>query len=125
MRHSTGRPTGSWANIAQVRVGLVSPYSFTYPGGVGRHAEALAGELLDKGHDVRLLAPYDPDDRFARLSHKGARPERREIPDYMVPLGRTMGFPANGAVSNIAAYGETAATVSRALRQGNFDVVHV
>jgi phosphatidylinositol alpha-mannosyltransferase len=108
-----------------VRVGLVSPYSFTYPGGVGRHAEALARELLDKGHDVRLLAPYDPDDRFARLTHKGVRPQRREMPDYMVPLGRTMGFPANGAMSNIASYGETAATMSRALRQGNFDVVHV
>ena len=43
-----------------VRVGIVSPYSYTYPGGVGRHAEALAHELRVGGHDVRLLAPYDP-----------------------------------------------------------------
>jgi phosphatidylinositol alpha-mannosyltransferase len=108
-----------------VRVGLVSPYSFTYPGGVGRHVEALAAELLEKGHDVRLLAPYDPDDRFARLSHKGARPEHREMPDYLVPLGRTAGLPANGAVSNLSLFPEGPATLSRALRQGNFDVVHV
>jgi phosphatidyl-myo-inositol alpha-mannosyltransferase len=108
-----------------VRVALVSPYSYTYPGGVGRHVEALAAELVDKGHDVRLLAPVDPDDRFARLSHKGARPERRELPDYLIPLGRTVGLPANGAVSNLSVFGEGAATTSRALRQGRFDVVHV
>jgi phosphatidyl-myo-inositol alpha-mannosyltransferase len=87
--------------------------------------EALASELLASGHDVRLLAPYDPDDRFARITHKGARPERREMPDYLVPLGRTVGFPMNGAVSNLSVYGEGAATMSRALRQGRFDVVHV
>src|SRR5205814_1127535 len=45
-----------------VRVGLVSPYSYTYPGGVGRHVEALADELIREGHDVRLLAepPHQP-----------------------------------------------------------------
>jgi phosphatidylinositol alpha-mannosyltransferase len=108
-----------------VRVGLVSPYSFTYPGGVGRHVEALAAELLDKGHDVRLLAPYDPDDRLARVTHSGARPERREMPDYLVPLGRTAGFPMNGAVSNLSVFPESVATLSRALRNDHFDVVHV
>jgi phosphatidylinositol alpha-mannosyltransferase len=33
-----------------VRVALVSPYSYTYPGGVGRHVEALAQELTQLGH---------------------------------------------------------------------------
>ena len=84
-----------------VRVGLVSPYSYTYPGGVGRHVEALAEELSAQGHDVRLLAPYDPDDRLARVMHRGARPDRRPLPDYLVPLGRTVGLPMNGAVSNL------------------------
>ncbi|HEY1594645.1 MAG TPA: lysylphosphatidylglycerol synthase domain-containing protein [Thermoleophilaceae bacterium] len=108
-----------------MRVALVSPYSFSYPGGVGRHVEALATELLDKGHEVRLLAPYDPDDRTARLSHRGARPEQREVPDYLVPLGRTIGMPMNGAMSNVAVFPEGAGTLSRTLRQGKFDVVHV
>jgi phosphatidylinositol alpha-mannosyltransferase len=108
-----------------VRVALVSPYSFTYPGGVGRHVEALASELLGKGHDVRLLAPYDPDDRFARVSHKGARPEHREVPDYLVPLGRTVGLPMNGAVSNLSVFPEGPGALSRVLRHEKFDVVHV
>ena len=42
-----------------MKVALVSPYSWTYPGGVTRHIEALALELLAAGHDVRVVAPYD------------------------------------------------------------------
>jgi phosphatidyl-myo-inositol alpha-mannosyltransferase len=109
----------------RVRVALVSPYSYTYPGGVGRHVEALAQELTESGHEVRLLAPYDPDDRLARVSHRGARPQPRPLPDYVIPLGRTIGVPMNGAVSNLAAFPESAATIGRELRHGGYDVVHV
>ena len=108
-----------------VRVGLVSPYSYTYPGGVGRHVEALAEELVGRGHDVRLLAPYDPDDRLARVMHRGASPDRRPLPDYLVPLGRTVGIPSNGAVSNLGLSTQAVGTLGRELRNGGYDVVHV
>ena len=108
-----------------MRVALVSPYSYTYPGGVGRHVEALAHELSGLGHDVRLLAPYDPDDRLARVTHRGARPQQRTLPDHVVPLGRTMGFPMNGAVSNLAAFPESVGALGRELRHGRYDLVHV
>jgi phosphatidylinositol alpha-mannosyltransferase len=108
-----------------VRVGIVSPYSYTYPGGVGRHAEALTLELLSQGHDVRLLAPYDPDDRLARTTHRGAAPERRPLPDYVVPLGRTVGLPANGAVSNLSVFPDGVSALHRELRHGGYDVLHV
>jgi phosphatidyl-myo-inositol alpha-mannosyltransferase len=107
------------------KIALVSPYSWTYPGGVTRHIEALAEEFLAGGHDVRVLAPHDPDDRMARLLHRGAGPQPRELPDYVVPLGRTMGFPANGAVSNLAGTPYAVATMRRELRAGRFDVVHL
>src|ERR671919_976652 len=106
-----------------VRVALVSPYSYTYPGGVGLHVEALAGELLGLGHEIRLLAPYDPDDRLARVLHRGAAPERRPLPDYLIPLGRTIGLPANGAVSNLSFFPEAISTLGRELRNGRYDVV--
>ena len=32
-----------------MRIALVSPYSWTYPGGVTRHIEALAEQLLADG----------------------------------------------------------------------------
>ena len=68
-----------------MRVALVSPYSWTYPGGVARHIEALAGELLAAGHDVSVLTPYDHDDRRTAWMHRGARPQRRAGPGVAGP----------------------------------------
>src|SRR5262249_55780680 len=92
----------SWIQCGAVRVALVSPYSWTYPGGVTGHIEALASELTASGHEPRILAPFDPDDTLSARLHRGARPQRRELPDGFVSLGRTVGIPANGAVSNLA-----------------------
>jgi phosphatidylinositol alpha-mannosyltransferase len=108
-----------------VRIALVSPYSYTYPGGVGRHVEALAHEFLAAGHDARLLAPYDPDDRLAAVTHRGARPQARELPDWVIPCGRTVGIPMNGAVSNLSVFPSGVAQVEHELRHGGYDVVHV
>ncbi|HEX8086535.1 MAG TPA: lysylphosphatidylglycerol synthase domain-containing protein [Solirubrobacteraceae bacterium] len=108
-----------------MRVALVSPYSWTYPGGVTRHIEALAEELLAAGHDVRVLAPVDHDTRRTSLLHMGARPARVPLPDYVVPLGATVGIPMNGAVSNVAITPSSIATMRRELRTGGYDVVHL
>lgn len=108
-----------------MRVALVSPYSWSYPGGVTRHIEALAEQFLAGGHDVRVLAPYDPDDRVSALLHRGAAPQPRALPDYVIPLGRTIGFKANGAVSNLSSRGAGLSQMRRELRAGGFDVVHL
>jgi phosphatidyl-myo-inositol alpha-mannosyltransferase len=107
-----------------VRVALVSPYSWTYQGGVNRHVEALAEEFLQRGHYVRVLAPWDPPDRLSRWLHR-ADPESRERPDYLIPLGRTMGFNANGAVSNLSGFPDAVTSMRRELREGDYDIVHV
>jgi phosphatidylinositol alpha-mannosyltransferase len=108
-----------------MRIALVSPYSWTYPGGVTRHIEALAGQFAAEGHEVRVLSPYDPADRLSARLHRGARPEAREMPEWLIPLGRTIGVEANGAVSNLAPtpYGLT--TLRRELRAMRPDVIHV
>ena len=108
-----------------VRVALVSPYSWTYPGGVTRHIEALAEQLIAKGHEVRVLAPVDRDTRRTALLHAGARPANVALPEYLIPLGGTFGFPANGAVSNISATPSGIAKMRRELRTGGYDVVHI
>jgi phosphatidylinositol alpha-mannosyltransferase len=108
-----------------VRIALISPYSWTYPGGVTRHIEALAAELSALGHDARILAPYDPDDALARHLHRGARPQRLQAPAGFVSLGRTFGLPANGAVSNITGAPGAVLALRRELRCGGYDVVHL
>jgi phosphatidylinositol alpha-mannosyltransferase len=107
------------------RIAIVSPYSYTYPGGVMRHIEAITRELLSRGHDVSVFAPYDPNDRLARVTHRGGVPQARSLPEWLVPVGRTVGFPANGAISNLAVTPYSVATLRRELRAGDFDVIHV
>src|SRR5262245_50385242 len=108
-----------------MRVALVSPYSWTYPGGVTRHIEALAGELSAAGHEVRVFAPFDRDVRTTALLHRGARPQARPVPDWLVPLGGTIGWPSNGAVSNLAPTPSAVSALRRELRAFAPDVVHV
>jgi phosphatidyl-myo-inositol alpha-mannosyltransferase len=118
---ATSRADRVWA----VRIALLSPYSWTYPGGVTRHIEALAVELASAGHEPRILAPFDPDDGLSRRLHRGARPQRRQLPRDFVSLGRTVGVPANGAVSNMALTPRAVLAMRRELREGGYDVLHI
>jgi phosphatidylinositol alpha-mannosyltransferase len=94
-----------------MRIAVVSPYGWTHPGGVTRHVAALTESLLAVGHEVRVLAPFDGDPTAA--------------PEWLIPLGRTIGLPFNGAVSHLALTGYAATTVRTVLRTGGFDVIHV
>ena len=97
-----------------LRIAIVTPYSWTYPGGVNRHVEALAEALIDRGHEVRVLAPWDPPDRLSQALHR-APAEKRSRPDYLIPLGRTVGIGANGAVSNLSAFPDAVTKMRREL----------
>jgi phosphatidylinositol alpha-mannosyltransferase len=108
-----------------MRIALVTPYSWTYEGGVNRHTQALAEHLLERGNEVRVLAPWDPPDRLSRTLHRGAPARSRPMPEYLTPLGRTVGFPANGAISNLSVSPDAITKMRRELREGSFDVVHV
>ena len=96
---------------ADMRVGLVCPYSWDIPGGVQAHVRDLAEALIRMGHQVSVLTPADGD-------------EDRETPlqPYVVPAGRTVPIPYNGSVARLQ-FGPVSATrVRRWLRDGRFDV---
>ena len=80
---------------------------------------------MRQDHEVRLLTPFDPDDRLARAMHRGVSPERRPLPEYGISLGRTMGLPMNGAMSNLSFSTGSMGVISHELRTGGYDVVHV
>ncbi len=108
-----------------MRIALVSPYSWTYPGGVTRHIEALARHFDEGGHDVRVLAPSDPVDIVSTALHRGATPQDLQLPGFVIPLGRTVGVKANGAVSNLSVSPSAVVALNRELRTGGYDVVHI
>ena len=92
-----------------MRVGLVCPYEWTVPGGVGNHVRALAGELRRLGHHVDVLAPAE------RPVHEAG----------FVGLGGSLAVPYNGSVARIAIGPRTLVRVRRALAAGGYDLLHV
>jgi phosphatidylinositol alpha-mannosyltransferase len=92
---------------------------------VNRHVEALAEEFLGRGHHVRVLAPFDPPGRLSRALHRAA-PESREAPDYLLPLGRSVGIPSNGAISNLSPFPAGGVRLPRReLSRERYDIVHI
>jgi phosphatidylinositol alpha-mannosyltransferase len=94
-----------------MRIGLVCPYSLDVPGGVQNHVIDLAEALIGLGHHVSVLAPGEED---------GA-----DLPEYVVPAGKSVPVPANGSVARLTFGPLSAARTRRWLREGDFDVLHI
>src|SRR5688500_1837618 len=92
-----------------MRIAQVCPYSLTPPGGVQGQVLGLARSLRSLGHDVRVLGPCD-----------GPPPDAG-----VTPLGNSVPLAANGSVAPIAPDLPCALRTIRALRDEEFDVVHV
>ncbi len=90
-------------------MGMVCPYSLTIPGGVQMQVMALARELRAQGLAVQVLAPCD-----------GPPPDAA-----ITPLGKSVPFSTNGSVAPIAPDPSAAVRTIRALRNEQFDVVHI
>ncbi len=92
-----------------MKIGIVCPYSLDVPGGVQNHVKDLAEALIALGHDVSVLAPTESGD----------------LPPYVVPAGRTVPVPYNGAVARMSFGPVVAARARRWLHDGDFDVLHL
>jgi phosphatidylinositol alpha-mannosyltransferase len=92
-----------------VRVGLVSPYSLTIPGGVQGQVLALARALRAEGVAARVLGPCD-----------GPPPDAD-----VTPLGKSIPTAANGSVAPLAPDPAAQLRTLRALWDEDFDVIHL
>lgn len=93
-----------------MKIGIVCPYAWDVPGGVRSHIADLAESLMDRGHDVRVLAPAEDSESLPEWVHDGGRP---------------IAVPYNGSIARLS-FGVGAAKKVRAwVREGDFDVVHV
>ncbi|SDK57646.1 phosphatidylinositol alpha-mannosyltransferase [Glycomyces sambucus] len=96
--------------MGDLRIGIVSPYSFDVPGGVQFHIRDLAETLIDAGHDVSVLAPAT---------------ETEGLPDFVVSGGKAVAVPYNGSIARLAFGPLSAARVRKWCNEGGFDVIHV
>jgi phosphatidylinositol alpha-mannosyltransferase len=101
--------SGQPSSERPLRIGIVCPYSLTLPGGVQAQVLGLARELRRQGHEARVLGPCD-----------GPPPE-----PFVTPLGDSLPTAANGSIAPLAPDASAALRTIRALRDEEFDVVHV
>ncbi len=96
--------------MSAVKVGLVSPYSWSAMGGVQVHIKDFAHVLRERGHETSILAPAEDED---------------ELDDGVVWGGKPIALPYNGSVARLSFGPVAAGRVRRWLSRGAFDIVHV
>jgi phosphatidylinositol alpha-mannosyltransferase len=99
----------------RLKIAMVSPYDFTWPGGVTAHVSQLSNELRQFGHQVQVLAPHSP-------SRKG-----NEGDDKMpfVPLGRSVPLPSGGSVARVSLSWWLYRRIRSLLERESFDIIHL
>lgn len=107
-----------------MKVGIVVPYSWSFGGGVVDHAEAQARALEALGIETRLLIGNDPPGSFSRILHP-RQGRHGEPPPRVIPLGRSVIVPGNGALSNLVLSPHTVPLLRRTLAEEGFDLLHV
>ncbi|MDO8568549.1 MAG: glycosyltransferase family 4 protein [Dehalococcoidales bacterium] len=94
-----------------MKIALVSPYDFTYPGGVANHITNLDQRLTKMGHDVRVIAPAS-----------------RTVPVFgerFIPIGKPRPIPTSGSISRITLSLRLASTIKAVLEREKFDIIHL
>ena len=107
-----------------MKVGIVVPYSWSFGGGVVDHADAQRRALAAVGIETRLLIGNDPPGSFSRILHpRQGRPG--EPPAGVIPLGRSVIVPGNGALSNLVLSPRAVSRMRRTFAREGFDLIHV
>ena len=107
-----------------MKVGIVVPYSWSFWGAVVEHAELQAEALRLLGLDVRLVMGNDPPGSFTRALHPRLG-RHDDPPPEVIPVGRSVIVPANGALPNIVLSPRSVFRLKRVLEREQFDVLHV
>ena len=94
-----------------MKIALVSPYDFAYPGGVTHHICNLEHHFTLMGHDVKVIAPaskavFDLGDRF-------------------IPIGKPRPIPASGSIARITLSPWLSSRIKMVLDREHFDIIHL
>jgi phosphatidylinositol alpha-mannosyltransferase len=95
-----------------MRIAMVSPYDYPYPGGVTKHITNLAESFRRQGHQVSVIAAS------SRSAGK-MPPDVIRISSFVVPM------PYSGSVARISFSPWIARRFRALLQQHAFDVVHL
>jgi len=90
-----------------MKIAMISPYSWDFPGGVNKHVEQLSLHLRWRGHQVAIIAPggEDGDDYFS--------------------AGGSFAVSSNRSVANLSFGPRVAARIKGLIREGDYDLLHL
>ncbi len=95
-----------------MKIALVSPYDYPYPGGVVKHIFYLDREFRRLGHDVRIIAACSED--------------VGDVPEQVIKVsGSIAHVPFAGSVGRITLSPRVYRRVKKILKQEQFDVIHI
>ena len=98
-----------------MKVAMVSPYDFAWPGGVNAHVSQLSDELRSRGHEVTIVAPRTP-----------MHPSNEDgSPDNFIPMGGSIPLSAGGSTARVTLAWWLWPRVRQILAHERFDLVHV
>lgn len=95
-----------------MKIALVSPYDYPYPGGVVKHISYLDKEFRRLGHDVRIIAACSDD--------------VGDVPTQVIKVsGSIVHIPFAGSVARITLSPRVYRRVKKILKREQFDVIHL
>jgi len=94
-----------------MKIALVSPYDFAYPGGVANHISSLESYLTRMGHEVKVIAP--------------ASKVVTSFGDRFIPIGKPRPVPSSGSICRITLSLRLASAIKAVLEREKFDIVHL
>ena len=95
-----------------MKIAMVSPYDFTWPGGVTAHVGQLARELERFGQEVQVLAPHSS----SKVSTEA---------EQFVPLGRSVPLPSGGSTARVCLSWWLYPKVKALLKREHYDIIHL
>jgi phosphatidyl-myo-inositol alpha-mannosyltransferase len=94
-----------------MKIALVSPYDFSFPGGVNSHISSLEFYLTRMGHEVKVIAPTSKE-----VSLFG---------DRFIPIGRPLPIPSSDSIIRISVSPRLGHTIKEVLAREKFDIIHL
>jgi phosphatidylinositol alpha-mannosyltransferase len=94
-----------------MKIALVSPYDFAYPGGVVSHISCLEQQFTRLGHEVKIIAPaskaiYTIGDRFIRI-------------------GTPRPVPVSGSIARVTVSLRLESQIKEVFEREKFDICHL
>jgi len=94
-----------------MKIALVSPYDFAYPGGVCNHISCLEQQFIQMGHEVKIVAPAS-----RAVSTFG---------DRFIAVGKPRPIPVSGSIARITLSPWLSSRIKAILDREHFDICHL